>query len=279
MITATDIAAAVEQSIAQSSSVLRPDVYDALVVARTRETNERGRWVLDQLIENAAIAARDDVPLCQDTGTVWVRLEVGEDSTLPPKLQQAIDAAVTRVYAAQALRASTVRDAVFDRSNPGTNTPAFLEIAQRAGTGITVHTLLKGAGSDNASRVLMLSPHAGIPGIKDALLQAVAEKASMACPPLIIGIGIGTTFDKVATLAKRALLHPVGSPAASPQHAHLEHDLLAAVNATGIGPGALGGDTTALAVHVETAPCHIAALPLAINLGCCATRSRSVLLT
>lgn len=171
---------------------------------------------------------------------------------------------------------SVVHDALFDRANTGDNTPAFAEIATRPGHGATLHVLLKGGGSDNASRVVMLAPGAGIEGMRKVVLDCVREKAANACPPLIVGVGVGATFDKVAGLAKHALLREIGSPAASPKHAAFERELLEAINATGIGPGALGGKTTALAVHLETAPCHIAALPVAVNMGCSAMRSVSI---
>ncbi len=168
-----------------------------------------------------------------------------------------------------------MRDALFDRTNTDTNTPAFIEIvhAARPGIGATVHLMLKGGGSDNASRVQMLPPGAGIDGVRRVVLETVEAGATGACPPLLVGVGVGATFDKVAGLAKRALLRPIGQPPAGPSIAALEAELLAAINATGIGPAGLGGDTTALAVHVLTAPCHIAALPVAVNLGCSAVRS------
>ena len=171
---------------------------------------------------------------------------------------------------------SVVRDAVFDRSNTADNTPAFCDVALRPGCGATVHVMLKGGGSDNASRVVMLPPGEGAAGVRRVVLECVREKAANACPPLVIGVGAGSTFDKVGGLAKRALLRPIGSPAATPETAAFEQKLLRAVNATGIGPAALGGQTTALAVHLETAPCHIAALPVAVNMGCCAMRSASI---
>jgi fumarate hydratase class I/fumarate hydratase subunit alpha len=171
---------------------------------------------------------------------------------------------------------STVCDALLDRSNRGDNGPAFVEIAFRPGSGATVHVMLKGGGSDNASRVVMLPPSAGWNGVRDVVMAAVREKASSACPPLLIGVGVGATFDKVGTLAKKALLREIGEAPSDPRLAALEAELLDAVNETGIGAGGLGGDVTALAVHVATAPCHIAALPVAVNMGCCAVRSASI---
>ncbi|MDO4183237.1 MAG: fumarate hydratase [Coriobacteriia bacterium] len=254
----------------------RPDVLEGFHQALQHETQPRACTVLNQLIENARIGAADGVPVCQDTGTCWVRLEVGQELTVPGDILVGVDDAVACAFADGKLRMSVLRDALLDRTNTGTNTPAFAEIAFVPGSGAVLHVMLKGGGSDNASRVAMLAPGAGWEGVKQVVLDCVREKAANACPPLVVGVGVGATFDKVASLAKHALLRPVGAP--SPDHAAAayEQELLEAVNALGIGPAALGGATTALAVHLETAPCHIAALPVAVNMGCCAMRSVSV---
>lgn len=272
------IARAVLESIPRIAVHLRPDVQMALEDAREVETSQRGRQVLDLLVRNSQIAARDGVPLCQDTGTVWVYLEVGTDECVPGDVFADVDRAVAEAYEAARLRMSTVRDAFRDRTNPGTNTPAFCEIGFRPGSGATLHVMLKGGGSDNASRVVMLPPGAGEKGIEDVVLDCVREKAANACPPLVIGVGIGLTFDKVGGLAKRALLRRVDGLGCSPDSSvsAFEDRLLEKVNATGIGPGALGGGITALSVRVGTAPCHIAALPVAVNMGCSAMRSTSI---
>jgi len=272
------IADAVRTAIPQAAAALRPDALAALRAAAATERSPRGRAVLGQLLENAEVAVRDAMPLCQDTGTVWVRIELGADECVCGDVQAAVDVAVAETYRDAHLRMSVVRDALFDRTNTRDNTPAFVEIAlgARPGTGATVHVMLKGGGSDNASRVEMLSPSAGVEGVKRVVLETVEARATGACPPLVIGVGVGATFDKVGGLAKKALLREIGSIPADPGHAALEAELLALVNATGIGPGGLGGDTTALAVHVATAPCHIAALPVAVNLGCSAMRSATV---
>ena len=238
-LTAKRVADAAYDAIRAAAVGLREDVLCGLAAARKIEEQPRAQSVLDCLLENAQIAREDGVPLCQDTGTCWVRLEVGEELSIPGDVLSQVDDAVARAYTDGRLRMSVVRDALFDRANTGDNTPAFAEIATRPGHGATLHVLLKGGGSDNASRVV-------------------------------------ATFDKVAGLAKHALLREIGSPAASPKHAAFERELLEAINATGIGPGALGGKTTALAVHLETAPCHIAALPVAVNMGCSAMRSVSI---
>lgn len=270
------VAQAVEEIIPRIATNLRPDVLAAFQQARISETHARGCMVLDQLLENAHIAASDKVPLCQDTGTVWVYLEVGSEETVPGNIFDDVDDAVARAYKNSDLRMSVLNDAFLDRSNTQDNTPAFCELGFRPGRGATLHVMLKGGGSDNASRVVMLPPGAGKEGIEEVVLSCVREKAANACPPLIIGIGIGATFDKVAGLAKKALLREIGSRQDNPVLGSFERELLDKINASGIGPGALGGATTALAVHIKTAPCHIAALPVAVNMGCSAMRSMSV---
>lgn len=277
-LSAQTIADAVYDAVLDCATHLRPDVLEAVGKAQCCESEGRATRILGQIVENARIADEDRVPICQDTGSVWVCLEAGFELTIPGDVFSLVDNAVSRAYHDGALRMSIVRDALFDRENTRSNTPAFCELKLVPGKGATLHVMLKGGGSDNASRVIMLAPGAGSEGIKQAVLDCVRDKAANACPPLLIGIGVGSTFDKVAGLAKHALLRPIGSAAASTAHAKFEAELLAAVNSLGIGPGALGGATTALAVHLETAPCHIAALPLAINMGCCAMRSRSTVL-
>ncbi len=270
------VAEATYRAVRRAAVELRPDVLAGIEDALARETAPRARAVLESMLENARIGREDGVPICQDTGTCWVRLEIGEELTIPGNILSGVDDAVARAYTDGKLRMSVLADALCDRTNTGDNTPAFSEVAFRPGRGATLHVLLKGGGSDNASRVVMLAPGAGWEGVKAAVLDCVREKAANACPPLIVGVGVGATFDKVAGLAKHALLRQVGTPAASEQHAAYEAELLSAVNATGIGPAALGGGCTALAVHLETAPCHIAALPVAVNMGCSAMRSRSI---
>ena len=273
IITKSQVADAVYAAIPRLACELPADIEAGIAAARAVEDNPRGRAVLDQLAENARIAREDRVPLCQDTGTVWASLEIGPDVLVAGDVFADVDDAVARAYDEARLRKSVVRDAILDRANTGDNTPAFCDIHPVDEPGAArLHLMLKGGGSDNASRVVMLVPGAGKQGIVDELVRCVRENGANACPPLVIGIGIGGTFDKVASLAKRALMRPVDEPAADPRLRMLEEELLAAVNDTGVGPGGLGGATTALAVRVATAPCHIAALPLAINMGCSAMR-------
>ena len=227
-------------------------------------------------MQNAHIAAVQRVPLCQDTGTVRVWVELGFEECLSGDVQAAVDDAVRTAYTSTGLRMSVVRDALLDRSNTKDNTPAFVEITQRSGTGATVHVTLKGGGSDNASRLAMLVPAEGWAGVRSFVLGTIEATATTACPPVLVGVGIGGTFDGVASLSNRALLVPLDETAADARVATLEAELLDAVNATGIGPAGLGGDMTALGVKILSAPCHIAALPVAVNVGCHAMRSVTV---
>lgn len=274
------VAEAAYSAIRECATTLRPDfskaVQDAYEEARKSDPGALQASVLADICENARIGTDEGVPICQDTGSVWVCLEVGEEEAIPGNIFSELDAAVARAYADGQLRMSIVRDALLDRSNTQDNTPAFTDIHFVPGKGVKMHVMLKGGGSDNASRVVMLPPSAGWDGIKAEVLACVREKAANACPPLLIGVGVGGTFDKVAGLAKTALLREVGSEPASHELQKMEAELLREVNATEIGPGALGGAPTAVGVHINTAPCHIAALPLAINMGCCAMRSATI---
>ena len=272
VVTAEQVESIVREAIPGLAFDLPADIESALRAARERETSPRAAEALRLLCENACVAHDDRVPICQDTGSVWVCLEAGPDVAVAGDALSRVNAAVGAAYVESKLRKSIVANALFDRTNTGDNTPAFCEVKLVERPGARLHIMLKGGGSDNASRVCMLVPGQGKQGIVDALLAAVHEKAANACPPLIIGIGIGATFDKVAGLAKHALMRPLDVLAPDEQTRALEEELLGLVNATGIGAAALGGDTTALGVRVETAPCHIAALPLAINMGCSAMR-------
>lgn len=279
------IASLVEEHVAKLASTLRPDYLQALEGAVGTEESARGKEVLGQLLLNAAIARDEHVPLCQDTGSVWVCLEMPENSfVVPADIFSGVDAAVARAAEAAGMRKSMLHDALTNRVNTGTNTPAFCEVlinknhsrSLAEAPKATLHIMLKGGGSDNASALTMLPPGDGIQGVLDFVVARVAEKGANACPPLVIGVGVGASFDKVAGLAKHALLRPVGSVHPHAETAVLEAELLARINKLGIGPGGLGGSTTALAVHIESAPCHIASLPVAVNIGCTALRSVSI---
>lgn len=276
-VTPREVSKALISAIPRIATTLPDDVLAGLVEAREKETGARARFVLDQLVDNARIANEDAVPICQDTGTVWVCLEVGPDVLVPGDVFSEVDFAVAHTYEHARLRKSVVVDALFDRTNTQDNTPAFCEIHPVSEAGVCrLHVMLKGGGSDNASRVVMLTPSAGKDGVVETVLSCVREKAANACPPLIVGVGVGATFDKVGGLAKRALMRPLGQPHPDPRAQAFEEELLAAINATGLGAGALGGSTTALGVRVATAPCHIAALPVAVNMGCSAMRRATI---
>lgn len=272
LISPEEVAAAAARGLEEIAFNLPMDIQKALEVALEREECPRGRQALEVLLANAAEARSQQMPICQDTGSVWCCLELGPDTAAAGDVLSGVDAAVADVYERCRLRKSLVHDAAFDRMNTQDNTPAFTELRCSSRLGARLHLMAKGGGSDNASRVVMLPPGTGLSGVREAVLACVEEKAASACPPLVVGVGIGATFDKVAGLAKMALMRPLDVPAATEEGAALESELLQAINATGIGPAALGGMATALAVRVETAPCHIAALPVAVNMGCCALR-------
>lgn len=272
-----NVAEAIAFAIPQLAAKLPADVRQAMAHARDEERGERARIVLDQLCDNCMIAGQNMLPICQDTGTVWVCLEIGPDVNIHGDIFSEVNDVVAHAYTQNALRKSVVRDALFDRTNTQDNTPAFCELRFVDEPGAAhLHVMLKGGGSDNASCVTMLTPSAGKQGVIDTVIARVKEKASCACPPLVVGVGVGATFDKVAGLSKLALMRPLGTPNPDPEADAFEQELLAAINETGIGAGALGGKTTALAVRVKTAPCHIAALPVAVNMGCSALRRMTI---
>lgn len=272
-----NVAEAIAFAIPQLAAKLPADVRQAMAHARDEERGERARIVLDQLCDNCMIAGQNMLPICQDTGTVWVCLEIGPDVNIHGDIFSEVNDVVAHAYTQNALRKSVVRDALFDRTNTQDNTPAFCELRFVDEPGAAhLHVMLKGGGSDNASCVTMLTPSAGKQGVIDTVIARVKEKASCACPPLVVGVGVGATFDKVAGLSKLALMRPLGTSNPDPEADAFEQELLAAINETEIGAGALGGKTTALAVRVKTAPCHIAALPVAVNMGCSALRRMTI---
>lgn len=275
VIDASEIAHNVYEMVKEAGTTLRPDVLRAIEEAQDVERHEGAKRVLELIERNAETATADSVPLCQDTGTTWVKLSIGREIALSGDIVAEINEAVAQASKDAALRKSMVVDSLIDRTNTGTNTPAFIEYEYVSDEGLRIDVMLKGAGSDNASRVVMLNPEQGFERIVTIVRGVVFEKGSMACPPLIIGVGIGSTFDKVASLGKKGLFREVGTKNPNAELAKLEKILLDTVNETGIGPAGLGGDITALAVHIETAPSHIAALPLSVNLGCSAMRSQT----
>jgi fumarate hydratase subunit alpha len=254
------------------------DMLAALERARAAEESEIGRTVLARLLENARVAREEWFPICQDTGTVVVFLDLGQDVHVDGgDLDKAIDEGVRRGYREGYLRASVVR-APLDRQNTGDNTPAIVYTRIVPGDRITLSVLAKGAGCDNMSRLAMLTPAEGREGVVEFVTRTIAEAGPNPSPPLIVGVGLGGTFEQAALLAKRALLRRVGDPSPEPDAAALEAELLRRINDLGIGPGGFGGRITALAVHVEQHPTHIASLPVAVNLDCHSHRAGQAVL-
>ncbi|MFO7942413.1 MAG: fumarate hydratase [Bacillota bacterium] len=240
--------------------------------ALAREDSPDARHILAELLENAEAAAEDEAPLCQDTGVAVVFLEIGQGVALTGgDLRRAVDEGVRRGYREGYLRSSVVRDPLM-RENTGDNTPAVLHTEVVPGDRVIVHFLPKGAGSENMSRATMLRPADGREGVVDFVVDTVARAGASACPPLTVGVGLGGTFDMAPLLSKRALLRPLGPENPAKHLAVLERDILRRINELGIGAGGFGGASTALAVHVLAHPCHIASLPVAVNLQCHAHR-------
>jgi fumarate hydratase subunit alpha len=272
-IEAKEITAAVKKLSIDAAYHLGDDVMAAFSRALAEETSPTARDILGQLIENAKIAAEGVYPMCQDTGYAVVFVELGQEVQIAGgDLEAAVTEGVRQGYAEGFLRKSVCH--CFSRKNTGDNTPVILHLKMVPGTKLKVTLAGKGGGSENQSRVTMLKPSDGIPGIMKYVVQRVREAGPNPCPPIVVGVGIGGTFERAALLAKESLLRPLGRPSADPELAKLERDLLGEINDLGIGPGGLGGRTTALAVHVEMMPCHIASLPLAVNINCHAHRHK-----
>ncbi|MDD3117327.1 MAG: fumarate hydratase [Victivallaceae bacterium] len=272
-----DIENAVRDLCLSAAYDLPDDVLNALQNSRSTETSDRGKMFLDQCIENAAIAATERLPICQDTGFAVYFVELGRDAQIcGGTLYDAINSGTARGYQDGYLRKSIVNDPLFNRVNTGNNTPAVIHLELILGDCLKITLAPKGGGSENMSRIKMLTPQAGVPGVIDFVVNAVTEAGGNPCPPVIVGIGIGGTFEKVAYLAKKALLRKVGAPNPNPDYATLEEEILKKINSSQVGPQGLGGNSTALAVHIEYFPCHIASLPVAVNLNCHAARHASV---
>ena len=252
----------------EANHFLAPDMGRALSRAAASEKSPLGRQILGQLEENLEIAAEEMIPICQDTGMAVVFIEVGQDVHLEGgSLEDAVNEGVRRGYVEGFLRKSVVKDPLI-RENTKDNTPAVIHTKIVPGSQIKVTVAPKGFGSENMSRIFMLKPAEGIEGVKNAVLTAVKDAGPNACPPMVVGVGIGGTFEKCALMAKEALTRDVGSCSPVPYVKEMEEELLDKINGLGIGPGGLGGTTTALAVNINTYPTHIAGLPVAVNICC-----------
>ncbi len=258
----------IKEMCIQVNHYLSEDMEEALRNAQASEKSPLGCQILSQLQENLKIAGEDMIPICQDTGMAVVFLKVGQDVHLEGgSIEDAVNEGVRQGYTEGYLRKSVVKDPLI-RENTRDNTPAVIHYEIVPGDKVAITVAPKGFGSENMSRVFMLKPADGIEGVKNAVLTAVKDAGPNACPPMVVGVGIGGTFEKCALMAKQALMRPVGSHSDIPYVKEMEEELLSRINKLGIGPGGLGGTTTALAVNVNTYPTHIAGLPVAVNICC-----------
>lgn len=268
------IADIVEKLCIEANEHLPEDIKCAIRECRRYEDGKMAQGILDNIIENFEIADQECVPICQDTGMACVFLEIGQDVHLVGgDLKEAVDEGVRRGYDKGYLRKSVVKDPV-RRGNTGDNTPAMLYTEIIPGEQIKITVAPKGFGSENMSAIRMFKPSVGLQGIKDFIIETVETAGPNPCPPMVIGVGIGGTFDKAALLAKKALMRPVNSSHPDPFYAELEQEMLEKINQLGIGPQGFGGRTTALGLNIETLPTHIAGMPCAININCHVTRHK-----
>ncbi|MBL7073926.1 fumarate hydratase [candidate division KSB1 bacterium] len=268
---------AVKNLCMESNYYLGQDVVEAFKTFKAREESLTGRNILDQLLENAKIASEERVPICQDTGFAVFFVELGQDVHLNGDLKEAINEGVRQGYTEGYLRKSILSDPL-ERKNTDDNTPAVIWTEMVPGDKLRIVMAPKGGGSENMSEVWMLKPADGVEGVRQFVLDRVSRSGANPCPPIVVGVGIGGTFDKCTQIAKKALLREIGSVHPDPYYEKLEKEWLEDVNKLGIGPQGLGGRTTALAVFIEVYPCHIASLPAAVNIQCHAARHKSVVL-
>ena len=263
-----DIVKNIKEMCIEANHYLSKDMDKALKDATASEKSELGKKILNQLQENLKIAAEEMIPICQDTGMAVIFLEVGQDVHFEGMaIEDAVNEGVRQGYTEGYLRKSVVGDPII-RENTKDNTPAVIHYSIVPGDKVIITMAPKGFGSENMSRVFMLKPADGIEGVKNAILTAVKDAGPNACPPMVVGVGIGGTFEKCAILAKKALTRPVGEHSAIPYVRELEEEMITKINQLGIGPGGLGGTTTALAVNINTYATHIAGLPVAVNICC-----------
>ena len=264
----SELTKSIKEMCIEANHYLSKDMETTLKCARETEASPLGKQILNQLSENLKIAADDMIPICQDTGMAVVCLEIGQDVHLEGgSVEDAVNEGVRLGYTEGFLRKSVVRDPI-ERVNTGDNTPAVIHYHIVPGEKVKITVAPKGFGSENMSRVFMLKPADGIEGVKEAILKAVSDAGPNACPPMVVGVGIGGTFEKCALMAKEALTRETGAHSEISYVKDLEEEMLAKINGLGIGPGGLGGTTTALAVHINTYPTHIAGLPVAVNICC-----------
>ncbi len=276
-INAAVITDTVKRLCIEANCYLTEDMKRCICDACAKETWPQAREILERIIENYQIADEKDQPVCQDTGVACVFLKIGQDVHVTGDITEAVNEGVRQGYGEGYLRKSVVRDPL-DRVNTGDNTPAMLYVELVPGESVEITVAPKGFGSENMSKIAMLRPSDGLQGLKDFVLKTVEEAGPNPCPPIVVGVGIGGTFDKAAYLAKKALLRSVDEHNADPFYADLEDELLELINALGIGPQGFGGKTTALAVNIETFPTHIAGLPVAVNINCHVTRHKTEVL-
>mgnify|MGYP000577203632 FL=1 len=274
-IPAQEVYTRVKEMITHVTKVLPGDVLDCLQNSLDNETHPQAREILGQLLENAQIAATEDLPLCQDTGAAVLFVDMGEDCRVQGEsLKSVLNRATVDGYSEGYLRKSICDP--FTRKNTGDNTPAFVHTELVPGDGLTIKFMAKGGGSENMSRCTMLTPAAGWQGVKDFVLQRIKEAGPNPCPPTIVGLGIGGTFDMAPILAKKGLFRPLDTPNPDPDLDSREKELLEEINSLGVGPMGLGGRTTSLGVKIQTSPCHIASLPVAVNIQCHSSRYKEV---
>ena len=272
-IQASRIAETVSRLCIEANTHLPGDMKRRIQDCRECETWPVAREILDQIVENYEIADAQNVPICQDTGMACVFLEIGQEVYVNGSIEEAVHEGVREGYKKGYLRKSVVRDPL-DRVNTGDNTPAMIYYDMVPGDRIKITVAPKGFGSENMSQIKMLRPSDGVEGVKDFVLKVVSDAGPNPCPPIVVGVGIGGTFDKAALLAKKALMRSVDERNPEEFYASLEQELLEKINALGIGPQGFGGRTTALAVNIEKMPTHIAGLPVAVNINCHVTRHK-----
>ncbi len=273
IIDAAEVTAAVKKLLMDCNYFIGADIMDALTNARNNETSPVGKSVLDQIIENDKIAAKEEIPLCQDTGMAVLFVEYGDRVCLKNgSFEDAVNEGVRQAYGEGYLRKSVVSDPVFDRVNTKDNTPAVIHTKIVNGDKIKITAGGKGFGSENMSAIKMLTPSYGVEGVKRFILDTVRNAGPNPCPPVVVGVGIGGTFERAAQLAKKATFRAINTSNPDSRYARLEEELLGEINKMGFGPAGLGGNTTALGVNIETSPTHIAGMPVAVNICCHAAR-------